>query len=1032
MTYVGTNHKAKVFISYSRDDIDFADQLVAALDPFGFDPLIDRHSIPGGEDWKAQLRRMIVDADSIIFVLSPRSAASKLCEWEVKEADQLNKRLIPVVCASLEDASVPPRLADLNYIYFYAAPKAPGSGFGSGLARLLEALNTDLDWIRDHTRLGALSERWHVRKKDAALLLRGDELEDAERWVARKPPSAPEPTELLRGFLFESRRAEAARLDKERQQIEEIAAAQAAREEALKRAENAQANVAAEQTRTATALARTARILQIVRWATAGIVVLAVIAGGVFSHLLAQRAQELEKSRRQLESAQVTVSQEQASNAALTDSLSKRQVELDNARANILPQLSETKLLRGEFDSALRLASLGTRIALGLPSDAVRTSFSVAALATVISQANWHASLSGDDGPVEFATFSRAGSRIVTASHNDARVWDVASVKEIAVLRGGGGSSAAFSPDGSHIVTASRNTALIWDAATAKEIAVLRGHDKAVHSAAVSSDGSRIVTASADGTARIWDAATANEIAVLRGHDKAVHSAAFNPDGSRIVTASADGTARIWDAATAKEVAVLRGDRYQVFSAAFSPDGSRIVTASEDKTAHIWDVASAIQIAVLRGHSDKVNSAVFSPDGSRIVTASEDKTARIWDAATAKEVAVLRGHVLSVSFAAFSPDGSRIVTASVDKTARIWDASAKEIAVLRGHERAVLSAAFSPDPAGSRIVTASMDKTARIWDAARAKEITVPLGHDTPVYSAVFSPDGSRIVTASSLARIWDAASAQEIAKPRGYSNVVWSAAFSRDGSRIVAASEEGVFISDVASATPIAFLSGRESASASGNNVFSAAFSPDESRIVMAIEKTASIWDVASAKEIAALSGHSAIVYSAVFSPDQSRIVTASADNTARIWDVASAKEIAVLSGHSDKVYSAVFSPDGARIVTASEDKTARIWDAATAKEIAVLRGHDKAVHSAAFSPDGSRIVTASWDNTARIWDAHLQTMSAKDLLIEACARLAGVQKLTRDEMHLATYPDSMPEIDVCQRADSGAALQRSGSIQH
>jgi WD40 repeat protein len=113
--------------------------------------------------------------------------------------------------------------------------------------------------------------------------------------------------------------------------------------------------------------------------------------------------------------------------------------------------------------------------------------------------------------------------------------------------------------------------------------------------------------------------------------------------------------------------------------------------------------------------------------------------------------------------------------------------------------------------------------------------------------------------------------------------------------------------------------------------------------------------------------------------------------------------------------VHSAAFSADGSRIVTASWDKTARIWDAATTKEIAVLRGHDDWVHSAAFSRDGSRIVTAT-DNIARIWDSHLQTMSAKLLLVEACARLSGLSRLTRDEMRLAGYPDSMPEIDVCE----------------
>jgi WD40 repeat protein len=38
--------------------------------------------------------------------------------------------------------------------------------------------------------------------------------------------------------------------------------------------------------------------------------------------------------------------------------------------------------------------------------------------------------------------------------------------------------SAEFSPDGTRIVTASADkTARIWDAATGKEIAVLRGHD---------------------------------------------------------------------------------------------------------------------------------------------------------------------------------------------------------------------------------------------------------------------------------------------------------------------------------------------------------------------------------------------------------------------------------------------------------------------------------------------------------------------------------------------------------------------------
>ena len=47
--------KLRVFISYSREDLNFADQLDAALSTYGFECLVDRHGISGGEDWKQRL-----------------------------------------------------------------------------------------------------------------------------------------------------------------------------------------------------------------------------------------------------------------------------------------------------------------------------------------------------------------------------------------------------------------------------------------------------------------------------------------------------------------------------------------------------------------------------------------------------------------------------------------------------------------------------------------------------------------------------------------------------------------------------------------------------------------------------------------------------------------------------------------------------------------------------------------------------------------------------------------------------------------
>src|SRR5262249_4561481 len=132
--------KLRVFISYSREDLDFADQLDIALRLLGFETSLDRHAISGGEQWRERLRNLIREADTVVFVLSPSSMASDICGWEVEEAVRFQKRVIPVVCRALDSARPPPQLHSLNYIFFYQEPKSPASRFRSLPARLLEAL----------------------------------------------------------------------------------------------------------------------------------------------------------------------------------------------------------------------------------------------------------------------------------------------------------------------------------------------------------------------------------------------------------------------------------------------------------------------------------------------------------------------------------------------------------------------------------------------------------------------------------------------------------------------------------------------------------------------------------------------------------------------------------------------------------------------------------------------------------------------------------------------------------------------------
>src|SRR5262249_24052888 len=165
------------------------------------------------------------EADTVVFVLSPTSADSEICCWEVKEAARLGKRILPVNCLPLDGASPLPQLRERNHIFFYDDPKAsPGSGFGTGLASLVTALKADFEWLREHTRYLQRAIEWDTGGRPANRLLSGDDIVEAKAWVARRPKNAPEPTTLHLDFVCASEEEAEARSRAQRQQLATMAA----------------------------------------------------------------------------------------------------------------------------------------------------------------------------------------------------------------------------------------------------------------------------------------------------------------------------------------------------------------------------------------------------------------------------------------------------------------------------------------------------------------------------------------------------------------------------------------------------------------------------------------------------------------------------------------------------------------------------------------------------------------------------------------------------------------------------------------
>jgi formylglycine-generating enzyme required for sulfatase activity len=224
MSDAGAGEKLKIFISYSRrDSAAFADELVAGLEFGGFAPFLDRHDIAAGEDWEGRLGGLIAQSDTVVFVISPEAVKSEQCRWEVDRATESSKRLLPVIFKSVPDRDIPEKLRRLQFVPFDG-----GAGFARPLSQLAGALRVDLDWIREHTRLGEMARRWDARARPESLLLRGDDVDAAKDWVAAAKPGPPEITDTQRAFIKASEEAETTRLGKERAQLEVIRKAQEA------------------------------------------------------------------------------------------------------------------------------------------------------------------------------------------------------------------------------------------------------------------------------------------------------------------------------------------------------------------------------------------------------------------------------------------------------------------------------------------------------------------------------------------------------------------------------------------------------------------------------------------------------------------------------------------------------------------------------------------------------------------------------------------------------------------------------------
>lgn len=199
-----------VFISYSRRNTDFARRLIDRLILKGKDAWVDWEGIPlTSPNWWAEIKAGIETADSFVFIMSPDSMASVVCNMELDYAMELGKRILPVIYVqpSSEDAFASiadfepdeamqerlegkdpleiarenwTQLSHINWVFFRES-----DDFDKAFDALVDAIETDLSYVKAHTRYLTRASEWQRESKREDLLLFGEEIERGEYWLQK-------------------------------------------------------------------------------------------------------------------------------------------------------------------------------------------------------------------------------------------------------------------------------------------------------------------------------------------------------------------------------------------------------------------------------------------------------------------------------------------------------------------------------------------------------------------------------------------------------------------------------------------------------------------------------------------------------------------------------------------------------------------------------------------------------------------------------------------------------------------------------
>jgi WD40 repeat protein len=947
---------ADVFVSYSRRDSAYVQRLVEALQSRGKDIWVDVEGIRDAEVFPAALRRAVEGSDAFVFVISPDSVHSDFCEQEVDRAVELNKRVVPLALRAVPDEEIPDEIRVRNWI-----PAGDDGEFDSSVDRLVKALDTDLDWEHQHTRLIVKALEWDQAGRDRNLLLRGSELTAAEQWLAAGAGKDPGPTELEREYLLAGRVAASRRqrmlvgisLGIAAISIALVIFALISRSQAISARNTAKQQAATAKSRALAAESQTQLAIDPERSILlAGD---AVRASATPEGLFALRAA--------LDASPIRF--------RLPDAGPQNCGQFFTVVPDAAFSPDGRRLAEGTCQGNVVLADARTgrvirRVRVGSPAGTVAYNRDGSLLAAVVGRRT--VLLDPATGAIRRTGPPVAGTRRILFSptapvlaitgNGDLTLWNVRTNHRRAVHFGGPGrrlgptGGLAFSPDGKRLAvtlqTGQANGILMLDAASGRTI-VTNGHPFGAASGvntdqmSFSPDGKQLAAAQTlspggEGRIVILDSRTlARRRTLTRLPAVEASAVAFSPDGRGVAFGGADGTAELVSAQTGRAILSYHGQTALVSKVAFSPDGRLVATASQDGTLRVWSATKVGPPAATFGGTVADVRALRS--GFVVLgTRAGRAVVQAWPAPRAHPGPPLElSPTANVNAEFISPDGRLAGVIPLPREGfqptapiRVWNIADR---------RVVANVPPSIPPFGGEPNFSPDGKT-----IAMGKQAPPP----APTERA---PKPGQPVTSGPAMVLVDVRTGKNRQLGTTPCGAGWrDQPFSRDG-RLVAA---GTFCGQV------------------------------------------DIWNTTTGKRVGHQFSIGGELARLAFSPDGKRIAAASWNSTITVADVSTGRVVAVLTDHRHGVAAVDYSPNGRYLASASLDGTARIWDARTLRLLRILH-HPDPVDWVAFTPDSRKVVTSDGAQVIRVWDSCTACGDAKALL--ALTRTRVTRQLTPQE---------------------------------